>query len=195
PRGPPRGLTLAGPGPGPEAPGLLATAARSAAAHHAPGTARFVLSAPDDDCRPLAEALAAELAGRHPVETVDVAGLLAAVDATEPAYLVVFGLDVPSPEQLPPERLRALLREGPPAGRHLLGRWRTAPSFAALLEPDGEVDKLAVVAVVDLPGAQLASVFGRPVEWRPRPGRAVLWDWPGEQGTVLVPFAEQGEPT
>ncbi|MGW4498653.1 FtsK/SpoIIIE domain-containing protein [Micromonospora sp. NPDC004336] len=194
PLGPAPGRNLAVLGPGPEAAGLLATAARSTAAHHPPGTARFVLAAPDEGCRPLVDALAAELGGRHPVETVDAAGLLAAVDDAEPAYLVVFGLDVPSPEQLPPDRLRALLREGPPAGRHLLGRWRTAPSFAALLEPDGEVDKLAAVAVVDLPGAQLASVFGRPVEWRPRPGRAVLWDSPGERGVVLVPFAEEGEP-
>ncbi|MEW2379381.1 FtsK/SpoIIIE domain-containing protein [Micromonospora sp. NPDC047812] len=188
------GRNLAVLGPGPEAARLLATAARSAAAHHAPGAARFVLAAPDEECRPLTEALAAELAGRHPVDTVDVAGLLAAVDDAVPAYLVVFGLDVPTPEQLPPERLRARLREGPPAGRHLLGRWRTVPSFAALLEPEGEVDKLAAVAVVDLPGAQLASVFGRQVQWRPRPGRAVLWDGPGEQGTVLVPFGEEGDP-
>ncbi|MFV2115149.1 FtsK/SpoIIIE domain-containing protein [Micromonospora sp. LOL_025] len=189
--GPAPGRNLAVLGPGPEAARLLATAARSAAAHHAPGAARFVLAAPDEECRPLAEALAAELAGRHPVDTVDGAGLLAAVDDAAPAYLVVFGLDVPTPEQLPPERLRALLREGPPGGRHLLGRWRTVPSFAALLEPEGEVDKLAAVAVVDLPGAQLASVFGRQVQWRPRPGRAVLWDGPGEQGTVLVPFGEE----
>ncbi|MEU6074964.1 FtsK/SpoIIIE domain-containing protein [Micromonospora sp. NPDC047074] len=194
PLGPAPGRNLAVLGPGPEAALLLATAARSTAAHHPPGAARFVIAAPDEDCRPLAGALAAELAGRHPVESVDLAGLLTALDGTEPAYLVVFGLDVPTPEQLPPERLRALLRDGPPAGRHLLGRWRTVPSFAALLEPGDEVDKLAAVAVVDLPGAQLTSVFGRPVQWRPRPGRAVLWDGPGEQGTVLVPFAEEGEP-
>ncbi|MEH1099258.1 FtsK/SpoIIIE domain-containing protein [Micromonospora sp. CPCC 205561] len=193
PLGPAPGRNLAVLGPGSGAARLLATAARSTAAHHAPGTARFVIAAPDEECRPLAEALAAELAGRHPVETVDLAGLLAALDDTEPAYLVVFGVDVPTPAQLPVERLRALLREGPPAGRHLLGRWRTAPPFAALLEPEGEVEKLAAVAVVDLPGAQLTSVFGRPVQWRPRPGRAVLWDGPGEQGTVLVPFAEEGE--
>ncbi|SCL60533.1 FtsK/SpoIIIE domain-containing protein [Micromonospora peucetia] len=192
--GPAPGRNLAVLGPGPEAARLLATAARSTAAHHEPGTARFVLAAPDEECRALAGALAVELAGRHPVDTVDLAGLLAAVDDTVPAYLVVFGLDVLTPAQLPAERLRTLLREGPSAGRHLLGRWRTVPSFAALLEPEGEVDKLAAVAVVDLPGAQLTSVFGRQVQWRPRPGRAMLWDGPGEQGTVLVPFAGEGEP-
>ncbi|MER7420279.1 FtsK/SpoIIIE domain-containing protein [Micromonospora peucetia] len=192
--GPAAGRNLAVLGPGPEAARLLATAARSIAAHHEPGTARFVLAAPDEECQALAGALAAELAGRHPVDTVDLAGLIAAVDDAAPAYLVVFGLDVPTSAQLPPERLRALLREGPPTGRHLLGRWRTVSSFTALLDPEGEVDKLAAVAVVDLPGTQLTSVFGRQVQWRPRPGRAVLWDGPGEQGTVLVPFAGEGEP-
>ncbi|PZF97890.1 FtsK/SpoIIIE domain-containing protein [Micromonospora deserti] len=195
PLGPTPGRNLAVLGPGPEAARLLLTAARSIAAHHPPGGARFVVAAPDEAERPLAEELAAELAGRHPVETVDSVGLRAAVAGSGPAYLVVFGLDVPTPEQLPTDLLRALLREGPAAGRHLLGRWRTVPSFAVLLEPEGEVDKLAAVAVVDVPGVQLAPVFGRPVEWRPRPGRAVLWDGPGERGTVLVPFAEEGVPT
>ncbi|WP_422734602.1 FtsK/SpoIIIE domain-containing protein [Micromonospora sp. WMMD558] len=193
PLGPSPGRNLAVLGPGPESAGLLVTAARSVAAHHPPGAAHFVLVIPDDDARPLAEALAAELAERHPVETVDRAGLLDVLDATGPAYVVAFDLDGP-PGQLAPERLGVLLREGPPAGRHLLGRWRTVPPFAALLEPEREVTKIAAVAAVDVPGAQLATVFGRAVEWRPRPDRAVLWDGPGEQGTVLVPFALDGAP-
>ncbi|MGS2613030.1 FtsK/SpoIIIE domain-containing protein [Micromonospora sp. LZ34] len=191
PLGPAAGRNLAVLGP--EAARLLVTAARSAAAHHPPGCARFVLTAADGAARPAVDALAAELAARHPVDTVDVPGLLAVADAGEPAYLVIFGVDGASPERLPAARLRALLREGPPAGLHVLGWWRTVPPFAALLEPaDGAVDKLAAVLAVDVPGAQLAAVFGRPVDWRPRPGRAVLWDGPGERGTVLVPFAEEG---
>ncbi|MDM4721278.1 FtsK/SpoIIIE domain-containing protein [Micromonospora sp. WMMA1363] len=191
PLGPSPGRNLAVLGPGPEAAGLLVTAARSVAAHHPPGAARFVVVAPENDFRRLAGALAAELAGRHPVEAVDRTGLLDALDATGPTYLVDFELDA---GQLPPDRLRTLLREGPPAGRHLLGRWRTVAPFASLLEPEGEVAKLAAVAVVDVPGAQLATVFGRTVDWRPRAARAMLWDGPGEQGTVLVPFDEEGVP-
>ncbi|MBY8875467.1 cell division protein FtsK [Micromonospora sp. PLK6-60] len=106
-------------------------------------------------------------------------------------YLVVFGVDSAPTGALPAERLRVVLRDGPPAGTHLLGWWRTVPTFAALAEADGEVEKLAAVAVVGTPGAQLASVFGRPVDWRPRPDRAVLWDGPGEHGVVLVPFAAE----
>ncbi|MEH0934402.1 FtsK/SpoIIIE domain-containing protein [Micromonospora psammae] len=191
PFGPVAGRNLAVLGPGEEAARLLVTAARSTAAHHPPGTARFVLAPLADGSAPLAAALAAELAGRQRVEMVDGTGLLAALDDGGPAYLVVFGVDVPTPGELPVERLRTLLREGPPAGTHLLGWWRTVPPFAALTEPDGEVDKLAAVAVVNVPAAQLAPLFGRAVQWRPRPGRAVLWDAPGERGVVLVPFADE----
>ncbi|GIJ78037.1 FtsK/SpoIIIE family protein [Micromonospora phaseoli] len=198
PFGPAAGRNLAILGPRPQASRLLATAGRSTSVHHPPGTARFVVAAPDVEARPVADALAAELAGRHQVETVDLAGLLAVIDAGEPAYLVVFGLDVAPPEQLPPARLRTLLRDGPPAGQHLLGWWRTVPSFAALIEQDETVDKLTAVAVAGVPGAQLTPVFGRPVEWRPRPDRMVLWDGPGERGVVLVPYDvpddEEGKP-
>ncbi|TWJ25429.1 FtsK/SpoIIIE family protein [Micromonospora endolithica] len=189
PLGPSPGRNLAVLGPGPEAVRLLGTAARSTAAHHPPGTARFVLYAPTGDAEPLA----VELAERHPVETVDLPGLLAAVEDAAPGYLVIFDVGGIPPDRLPPDRLRTLLREGPATGRHVLGRWRTAPPFATLLEPEGEMEKLAAVAVVDLPGAQLTSIVGRPVEWRPRPGRAILWDGSGERGTVLVPFADEGD--
>ncbi|WP_019869893.1 FtsK/SpoIIIE domain-containing protein [Salinispora oceanensis] len=169
--------------------GLLVTAARSVAAHHQPGSARFVVVPSADEAGPLAAALAAELATQHSVEVVDQADLPAALDSAEPAYLVVFDLGGPGSGPVPPERLATLLREGPPAGRHLLGRWGTVPSFASLLEPGDELTKLATVAVVDVPGAQLGALFGRPVEWRPRPDRALLWDGHSEQGVVLVPFA------
>ena len=108
---------------------------------------------------------------------------------------MVFGLDAPRREELPLERLRALLREGPPAGRHLLGWWRSVPPFAGLLGPEGEVDKLTAVAVPTCRARSLRRSSGRPVQWRPRPGRAVLWDGPDDRGTVLVPFADGGQPT
>ncbi|MFI6272707.1 FtsK/SpoIIIE domain-containing protein [Micromonospora zamorensis] len=191
PLGPAAGRNLAVLGSGAAAGGLLATAARSTADHHPPGTARFLVAAPDPGSRALAEALTAELAARHSAEMVDLPTLLADPVDELPTYLVVFGLDRPGPRELPVDRLRALLRDGPPAGRHLLGWWRAVPPFAALFEPAGEVDKLAAVVVLDVPVAQLTPVFGRPVEWRARPDRAVLWDGPDERGRVLVPFADE----
>ena len=106
---------------------------------------------------------------------MDLPTLLADAADELPTYLVVFGLDRPGPRELPVDRLRALLRDGPPAGRHLLGWWRAVPPFAALFEPAGEVDKLAAVAVLDVPVAQLTPVFGRPVRvaGAPRPGGAL----------------------
>ncbi|MCZ7419456.1 FtsK/SpoIIIE domain-containing protein [Verrucosispora sp. WMMA2121] len=196
--GPAAGRNLAVLGPRPAACRLLATAAHTTAAHHPAGTARFVVAVADAEAAQLADTLVTELAERHQVDRVDLAGLVAVADAGEPAYLVVFGLDVAPAEQLPPARLRALLRDGPPAGQHLLGWWRTVPSFATLVEPDETVDKLTAVAVAGVPGAQLTPVFGRPVEWRPRPDRVVLWDGPTERGVVLVPYeapgSVQGEP-
>ncbi|MEU7960321.1 FtsK/SpoIIIE domain-containing protein [Micromonospora humida] len=194
PLGPVAGRNLAVLGPGPAAATLLATAARSTAAHHPPGCAEFVLAPLAEGSASLAAALAAELGERHRVSTVDGPGLLTEFSGTGPTYLVVFGVDVPSTEELPPDRLRALLREGPPAGRHLLGWWRTVPPLAGLVEPDGEVGKLAAVATVDVPGAQLAPLFGHPVQWRPRPARVVLWDTTDDRGTVLVPFADEADP-
>ncbi|MEV0426996.1 FtsK/SpoIIIE domain-containing protein [Micromonospora sp. NPDC050495] len=189
PLGPAAGRNLAVLGRDEEAERLLVTAVRSAAVQ--PGPARFVLAPLANGSAEPAAALAAKLAERHVVRTVDVAGLRAAVEAGEPGYLVVFGLDVPDARELPPELLRTLLLEGPPAGRHLLGWWRSVAPLAGLVGPEGEVDKLTAVVVTDVPGGRLEQLFDRPVAWRPRPGRAMLWDGPGEQGTVLVPFGEE----
>ncbi|MFE9692049.1 FtsK/SpoIIIE domain-containing protein [Micromonospora sp. NPDC005806] len=189
PLGPAAGRNLAVLGRDDEAERLLVTAVRSAAVQQ--GVARFVLAPLANGSAEPAAALATELAERHEVETVDAAGLRAAIDAGEPGYLVVFGLDVPDANELPPELLRSLLLEGPPSGRHLLGWWRSVGPLAGLLGPEGEVDKLTAVVVTDVPGGRLEQLFDRPVSWRPRPGRAVLWDGPGEQGTVLVPFGEE----
>ncbi|SCL14762.1 FtsK/SpoIIIE family protein [Micromonospora rhizosphaerae] len=189
PLGPAAGRNLAVLGRDEEAARLLVTAARSTAAHHP--SARFLLAPLADGSAEPAEALAAELAEQHQVEIVDVAGLRAAMDAVEPGYLVVFGLDVPDQAELPAEGLRSLLLEGPPAGLHLLGWWRSVGPLAGLLGPEGEVDKLTAVVATDVPGTRLESLFDRPVRWRPRAHRAVLWDGPGEPGTVLVPFGEE----
>ena len=64
------------------------------------------------------------------------------------------------------------------------------PAFTSLLDPESGFEKLAAVAVLDVPGAQLIPLVGRRAEhWRPRPDRAILWDGPDEQGRLLVPFA------
>ncbi|GAB3951202.1 hypothetical protein GCM10027614_52810 [Micromonospora vulcania] len=97
PLGPAAGRNLAVLGSSPAAGGLLATAARSTAGHHPPGSARFLVAAPDPGARPLAEALTTELSARHPAALVDLSALLADTDDDLPTYLVAFGLDRPGP--------------------------------------------------------------------------------------------------
>ncbi|SCL14817.1 FtsK/SpoIIIE domain-containing protein [Micromonospora inyonensis] len=178
-------------GTGPESASLLASIVRSVAAHHGSGSARFVVAALTRNAGDVAAALAAELAARHTVETVDLSGLLAVLDDEHPGYLVLFGAD--GPGGVPDGPLRALLRDGPPTGRHVLGWWRSASAFGALLDPDDGVGKVASVVVVDVPANQLTPIVGRPVQWSPRPGRALLWDGSDGSGTVLVPFATDGD--
>ena len=135
----PPGATSRSSARGPAAGGLLATAARSTAAHHAPGTARFLVAALAMRV-PGAGRRADRRAGRPASGStrVDLPTLLAALADDLPTYLVVFGLDAAAaPQELPPDRLRALLRDGPPAGRHLLGWWRAVPPFAAVVRAGG----------------------------------------------------------
>ncbi|GLY25460.1 FtsK/SpoIIIE domain-containing protein [Micromonospora sp. NBRC 101691] len=177
-------------GSGPESASLLSSAVRSVAAHHRSDRARFVVAALTRSAEDVAAALAAELTTRHTVETVDLSGLLAILDDDRPGYLVLFGAD--GPGGVPDGPLRALLRDGPPGGRHVLGWWRSASAFGALLDPEDGVGKVASVLVTDVPASQLTPIVGRSVQWSPRPGRALLWEGPDGPGTVLVPFATDG---
>ncbi|MFI6823613.1 FtsK/SpoIIIE domain-containing protein [Micromonospora sp. NPDC050187] len=174
-------------GTGKDSASLLSSAVRSVAAHHRSGSARFVVATLTRSAEDVAAALAADLATRHTVETVDLSGLLAILDDDRPGYLVLFGAD--GPGGVPDGPLRALLRDGPPSGRHVLGWWRSASAFGALLDPEDGVSKVASVVVTDVPASQLTPIVGRTVQWSPRPGRALLWDGPDGPGTVLVPFA------
>ncbi|MEU4566359.1 FtsK/SpoIIIE domain-containing protein [Micromonospora sp. NPDC023956] len=187
-RAPGRNLVVLGTGP--ESTSLLSTAARSVAAHHPSGGARFVVATLTRSAGDVAAALAAELAGRHTVETVDLSGLLTILGDDRPGYLVLFGAD--GPGGVPDGALRTLLRDGPPAGRHVLGWWRSASALGALLDPGDGIDTVASLVVTDVPANQLTPIVGRTVQWSPRPGRALLWDGVGP-GTVLVPFAGDAE--
>ncbi|MFE0590935.1 FtsK/SpoIIIE domain-containing protein [Micromonospora echinospora] len=178
-------------GTGPESASLLSSAVRSVAAHHRSDRARFVVAALTRSAEDVAAALAAELATRHTVEAVDLSGLLAVLDDDRPGYLVLFGAD--GPGGVPDGPLRVLLRDGPPGGRHVLGWWRSASAFGALLDPEDGVGKVASVLVTDVPASQLTPIVGRSVQWSPRPGRALLWEGPDGPGTVLVPFATDGD--
>ncbi|WP_239139854.1 FtsK/SpoIIIE domain-containing protein [Plantactinospora endophytica] len=258
------GRHLAVLGADPAGAGVLAGAARGLAARHPAGSVEFMVAAPAAD--PAADALTAELARRHRVGRVDAAGLAGALELAGPGYLVLFAADeLVAGAHLSADRIRALLRDGPARGVHLLGWWRATAPFAALLAtppqpeaappqpekapgaeeapgpedvagaehvrgpedvrgpeavvgdevagPDGGAgseaggssepgDGAGAVAaggatvdglvLLDVPETEVAGLLGRPVRWRPRPGRALLYDRRTGQASLVVPYAAPG---
>ena len=141
---------------------LLDAAARSLAAQHPPGGARFVIISRVADGDALAATLAADLAERHEVHTGD-------LDPTGPAYVVVFGLDAGP-------ALLSELRDAPARGLHVLAWSRTARKF--------DPEDAAGLVLLDIPGTELG------VDWQPRPNRALLVDQHATRHAVFVPFGQ-----
>ncbi|HEX7745740.1 MAG TPA: FtsK/SpoIIIE domain-containing protein [Micromonosporaceae bacterium] len=166
---------------------VLEAAACGLAAHHAPGTARFVISSLVADGDDAAKRLAAELTGAQQVETVNAAGLTAALGIDQPAYLVVFGMDALSGGAPTADRLRGFLRDGPARGVHLLSWWRGARRFTELVGPGARED-VAGLVLLNVPGSEASLLLGQPIEWQPRPNRALLYDRHADRSTVIVPF-------
>ena len=162
---------------------VLDAATRSVAACHPPRTARFVICSLVAEGDRLAEALAAEIAHRQEVVLVDAGGLNAELDPDVPGYRVVFGMDAAVPGGLP--GLRGLLRDGPARGAHLLSWWRDPRRFS------DETEDVAGLVFLNVPGPEVAALIGRPVDWQPRPNRALLRDRAGRTVTV-VPFLDPG---
>ncbi|GIF11221.1 FtsK/SpoIIIE domain-containing protein [Actinoplanes teichomyceticus] len=167
---------------------VLDAAARSVAACHAPRTARFVIASLVAEGDALAEALAAEIAHRQEVVVVDAAGLAAELDAEHPGYRVVFGMDAAPPGGL--AGLRQLLRAGPSRGAHLLSWWRGVRRFNE--ETGGSMGRedVAGLLFLNVPQADVTLMLGRPVDWHPRPNRALLHDRHTDRTVTVVPFVQ-----
>ncbi|MEU8816015.1 FtsK/SpoIIIE domain-containing protein [Actinoplanes sp. NPDC048796] len=161
---------------------VLDAAARSVAACHPPRTTRFVIASLVAEGDRLAEALAAEIGHRQEVVMVDAAGLAAELDPNRPGYRVVFGMDATPLNGLP--GLRDLLRDGPGQGAHLLSWWRDPRRLG------DEAQDVAGLLFLNVPAAEVAAMVGRPLEWQPRPNRALLHDRHADRTVTLVPFLE-----
>ncbi|MFY1689336.1 FtsK/SpoIIIE domain-containing protein [Plantactinospora sp. WMMB782] len=213
-RAPGRHLAILGPDPAGAA--ILTGAARGLAAAHPAGSVEFVIAASDPGNK-AAEALAAELSRRHPVRRSDAAGLAGVPDLVGgPGYLVAFGMDeLVADAELPAGLFRALLRDGPERGVHLLGWWRALDRFAELIaKPSGPAEErgraeesvptepvptdqpvptdepvLDGLLFLDVPEPEVVRLLGRPVRWRPRPGRALLYDRRTDLAALVVPYA------
>jgi hypothetical protein len=167
---------------------VLAAAARSVAAFHAPRTARFVISSLVADGDELAKDLAVEIGHRQEVTVTR------AVELTveQPAYLVVFGMDAAGPGTL--TALRQVLREGPSRGVHLLSWWRGTRRFTEETGGSAGREDVAGLMFLNTPQQDVMVMLGRPVDWQPRENRALLYDRHTDRTVVLVPFvAPEGE--
>jgi hypothetical protein len=188
----------------------LHAAAVSLARQHAPGSARFLLAGLVPAADPVADATAAALAAAgHPVERLDAAGLrdrIAALADAGPSagrtYLVVFGADAasaalaatdPNTFRTGHDDLRALLREGPGRGVHLLGWWRGLRRLADDLGGAHHRDDVACLVALNVPGAELGLYLGEhDLAHTPRPDRALLVDRHDQRSALIVPFAGPG---
>ncbi|MFC0533455.1 FtsK/SpoIIIE domain-containing protein [Phytohabitans kaempferiae] len=167
---------------------ILDAAARSLAAHHPAGTARFVVSSLVADGDAAAHALTAHLNESQIAEHVDASRLGQAFDLDDPAYLVVFGMDAISRGALPTDRLRELLREGPGRGIHLLSWWRGLRRFSEEVGGSAAREEVAGMVFLNVPGPEVSLLLGQQVDWQPRPNRALLHDRHADRTTVIVPF-------
>ena len=165
---------------------VLDAAARSVSAFHAPRTARFVIASLVAEGDQLAEALAAEIGQRQEVALVDAAGLAAEMDLERPGYRVVFGMDAASQGSLP--GLRQLLREGPGRGVHLLSWWRGLRRFSEETGGSAGREDVAGLLFLNVPQSDVGLMLGRPVDWHPRPNRALLHDRHADRTVTVVPF-------
>ncbi|MFC0030387.1 FtsK/SpoIIIE domain-containing protein [Micromonospora chaiyaphumensis] len=191
---------------------VLRSAALSLARQHAPGTARFLFAPLAPGTTETADDLAMTLAAAgHPVRRLDAGALrthladLAAGSApgTGRTYLVVFGMDAaagalaatdPETFRSGHDDLRAVLRQGPAHGVHLLGWWRGLRRLAEDLGGSQNRDDVACLVALNVPAADLGLHLGvHDLGYAPRDGRALLVDRHEHRTALAVPFAADGD--
>ncbi|MFU8854261.1 FtsK/SpoIIIE domain-containing protein [Micromonospora sp. SL1-18] len=191
---------------------VLRSAALSLARQHAPGTARFLLAPLAPGTTDGADDLAMSLAAAgHPVRRLDTPALRAQLAelGTGPAphdgrtYLVVFGADAasgalaaadPDTFRSGHDDLRAVLRQGPAHGVHLLGWWRGLRRLGEDLGGTQNRDDVACLVALNVPGADLGLHLGvHDLDYTPRDGRALLVDRHDQRTSLIVPFVGDGD--
>ncbi|RLK12383.1 FtsK/SpoIIIE family protein [Micromonospora sp. M71_S20] len=125
-----------------------------------------------------------------------------AAPAAGRTYLVVFGVDAasgvlavtdPDTFRSGHDDLRAVLRQGPGQGTHLLGWWRGLRRLADDLGGAHNRDDVACLVALNVPGAELGLHLGvHDLAYAPRPDRALLVDRHDQRTRLIVPFARDG---
>ncbi|MFU8872606.1 FtsK/SpoIIIE domain-containing protein [Micromonospora sp. SL4-19] len=118
-------------------------------------------------------------------------------------YLVVFGVDAaadalattdPTTFRSGHDDLRAVLRQGPAHGVHLLGWWRGLRRLGEDLGGTQNRDDLACLVALNVPGADLGLHLGmHDLSYTPRDGRALLVDRHDQRTSLIVPFVGDGD--
>jgi DNA segregation ATPase FtsK/SpoIIIE, S-DNA-T family len=167
---------------------VVDAAARSLAAQHEPGTVSFLVASLVVAANPVARRLVADLrAAGHPTTTTDAARLAQDLDPTRPGYLVAFGMEAAGGP--PYDRFRALVRDGPTHGAHLVGWWRGLSRFTEQTGGSAGREDVAGLVFLNLPPGDVDLLVGQPMQWRPRPNRALCYDRHTGRAAVIVPFA------
>ncbi|MGK5518046.1 FtsK/SpoIIIE domain-containing protein [Micromonospora sp. URMC 107] len=151
-------------------------------------------------------ALAAPTAAPHAAPGTDTTAGAAGSTGAGPArsYLVVFGMDAasavlaaadPVTFRSAHEDLRALLRQGPGRGVHLLGWWRGLRRLADDLGGTQNRDDVACLVALNVTGAELGLHLGvHDLAYQPRADRALLVDRHDQRVRLIVPFTRDGHP-
>ena len=85
-----------------------------------------------------------------------------------------------------------MLRTGPSRGVHLLSWWRGLRRFNEEVGGSAGREDVAGLVFLNVPATDVSLLLGRPVDWQPRPNRALLHDRHADRTTVFVPFAHPG---
>ncbi|TDC48761.1 cell division protein FtsK [Micromonospora sp. KC207] len=117
-------------------------------------------------------------------------------------YLVLFGADAasaalagtdPTTFRSGLDDLRALLREGPGRGVHVLGWWRGLRRLADDLGGAHHRDDVACLVALNVPGTELGLHLGEhDLAYTPRADRALLVDRHDQRTRLIVPFTGPG---
>jgi hypothetical protein len=190
---------------------ILHAATLGLARQHDPGTARFIIGSFAAVADSVVDDLVATLTDAgHDVTEADAGQLRVllpdlanppADTGSKPTYLVMFAADVivsMLSERGPNRRtgmddLRAILRQGPSRGLHLLGWWRIARRFADTLGGSAGREDVACLVALNVPGNELSSLIGdHTLTWQARPNRALLLDRHDQRNRLIVPFVRPG---
>ena len=183
-----------------EACAVLATAALSLAAQFPPEGARFSILCLDQDARPAAAALCAELpdCGWYEHDNADwvledaAAEAEASWPADRPHFVLVYAADALPGGKSAADQLRTILRQGPERRIHVLGWWRGAALLReALGGPASRTDPIGAWVALDVHGSELSPFYpgtGAPA-WYPRAHRALHFDRSVHRGAeVIIPY-------